>query len=154
MTPEDLRMTKENYDEICVLKKKMCTVVKTVVQLGKLDNKLQGNICAARTIEELEHIVSIFTIDYDLFYVTILPFQYAPFKPVSKGSFAERAKKCGLGEPAQQLLSNTNIVNPSDYVNPDVDEIKSPEEVEKGIIHIMASEMATDMELLTFLREL
>lgn len=67
MTPEDLRMTKENYDEICDLKKKMCTVVKTVVQLGKLDNKLQGNICAARTLEELEHIVSIFTIYYDLF---------------------------------------------------------------------------------------
>lgn len=59
LTPEALRTVKESYDEICTLKKKMCTVVKTVRQLGKLDNKLQGNICAARTIEELDHIVSI-----------------------------------------------------------------------------------------------
>lgn len=59
LTPDALRTVKESYDEICTLKRKMCTVVKTVKQLGKLDNKLQGNICAARTIEELDHLVRI-----------------------------------------------------------------------------------------------
>ncbi|CAG9767210.1 unnamed protein product [Ceutorhynchus assimilis] len=136
MTPEDLRTVKENYSEICVLKKKMITVAKAVTSLGKLDNKLQGNIFTARTVEELDHI-------------------YAPFKTAdSKISLAERARKCGLAEPAVHLLNNTSMVNVAEYVNPDVTYLKSPTDVEKGLMHLMASEMARDPEILKELRDL
>ncbi|XP_050310798.1 uncharacterized protein YdcI [Anthonomus grandis grandis] len=135
MGPEELRTTKETFDEICTLKKKMCTVIKAVAQTKKLDNKLQKNICAVRTLEELEHI-------------------YAPFKGDPKRSLVERARNAGLEEPALAVLNNTNRIKLEKYVKPEVKEVKTTEEVEKGIVYILASEMSTDPELLAHLRHL
>ncbi|KAH1027378.1 hypothetical protein HUJ05_000903 [Dendroctonus ponderosae] len=135
MTAENLRAIKEDYVEICELKKKICTVAKAVAQNGKLDLKIQQNICASRTIEELEHI-------------------YAPFKPGKKQSLVERAKKCGLEEPALHLLNNTGMIFFADYKKPGVDGIKTEEDVKKGIIQILAFEIGRDPELLLFLRNL
>ncbi|ENN71923.1 hypothetical protein YQE_11418, partial [Dendroctonus ponderosae] len=133
MTAENLRAIKEDYVEICELKKKICTVAKAVAQNGKLDLKIQQNICASRTIEELEHI-------------------YAPFKPGKKQSLVERAKKCGLEEPALHLLNNTGMIFFADYRKPGVDGIQTEEDVKKGIIQFLAFEIGRDPELLLFLR--
>ncbi|XP_066249350.1 uncharacterized protein YdcI [Euwallacea similis] len=136
MTPDVLRTTKEDYDEICNLKKRMVVVAKTVAaQQGKLDDKLQSNICAARTLEELEYI-------------------YAPFKPESKGSLADRARKCGLEEPALHILNNTALINLAEYVDTNVKQVNTIDDVEKGIVHIVATEIATHIDLIAFLREL
>ncbi|KAF7288029.1 hypothetical protein GWI33_000083 [Rhynchophorus ferrugineus] len=136
MSPEELRTAKEHFDDICALKKKISTVITTVGKMGKLNEKLQQNICAVKTSEELDHI-------------------YTPFKSVgSKKSLVEKAKQLGLEVPALQVLNNTALVNVFNYINPEVKDLKTPDEVEKNIVHIIASEIATDSELLTFLRDL
>lgn len=45
-------------------------------------------------------------------------------------------------------------MNISSYINPEIPELASTEAVEKGIIHIIAATIATDTEVLTFLRKL
>lgn len=136
MPPEELRTVKEEYDDICALKKRISTVVSSVAKLGKLDERLQRNICTVKTSEELEHI-------------------FSPFKSVgSKKSLAEKAKQLGLELPALQLLNGTKIVNISDYIKSDSKDLRTVGEVEKNIIYIIASEISTDAELLQFLRDL
>lgn len=76
MTAENLRAIKEDYVEICELKKKICTVAKAVAQSGKLDEKIQQNILASKTIEELEHIVGylgfVMSSVFILLYISVL----------------------------------------------------------------------------------
>ncbi|KAL1491059.1 hypothetical protein ABEB36_011712 [Hypothenemus hampei] len=135
LPPEVLQTTKQNYDNICSLKRRMSSIAKTITQQGKIDNKLLRQVCAARSNEELEYL-------------------YAPFKPESRRSLAERAKHYGLQQPALHLLNNTGTVNFEDYVNKKVKDLETSSKVQQGIVHILASEIATDTELLVFLRKL
>lgn len=81
-------------------------------------------------------------------------FQYAPFKPGTKRSLAERAKDLGLEQPSIDLLSNSSYVALGNYVDPSKEELNTITKVEKGIVHIMAQKMATDSDTLSFMREL
>lgn len=60
MTPEQLRELKDCYDEICTLKQKMNNVLKALNKTGILDESLKLKIGNARSIEELEYVVSLF----------------------------------------------------------------------------------------------
>lgn len=80
--------------------------------------------------------------------------QFFPYKPDSKGSLADRARRCGLDEPALHLLNNTSMINPNEYVNTNIKELQTITEVEKGLIHIIAAEMSVEPDLLEFLRDL
>lgn len=60
----------------------------------------------------------------------------------------------GLEPPALDFLYNNKKVNLQNYVQPDIKELKNIAEVEKGVIHIIAGIIATDTELLQFIREL
>ncbi|KAJ8967306.1 hypothetical protein NQ317_013775 [Molorchus minor] len=71
-----------------------------------------------------------------------------------KKNTAERAKELGLEEPAMAILNNTNNVNLADYIVADKKEIAKIEDVEKGVIHIMAYIFATDTDVLSHLRQL
>lgn len=79
-------------------------------------------------------------------------FQYAPYKSGSKRTLAERAKELGLEEPALALLHNTKRVNFADFLKND--ELVDIAAVETGIVHIIASVIATDTEILSSLRDL
>lgn len=65
---------------------------------------------------------------------------------------AERAKALGLKEPALNLLNNSQYKNFEEYL--DHKDLNTIQDVEKGIVHIIASIIATDMKLLTYLRKL
>lgn len=67
MPPEKLREVKDTFDEICHLKQKIQTVIKTLDKKGVLEKNLEHTIRCARSLEELEIIVSI-----DLSYILIL----------------------------------------------------------------------------------
>ncbi|RZC39162.1 S1 RNA-binding domain-containing protein 1, partial [Asbolus verrucosus] len=135
MSPETLREVKETYEEIIVLKNKINTVVKNLEKTEVLTEQLKHNITSSRSIEELEYV-------------------YAPYKPGSKRTLAERAKELGLEEPALSLLHNQSEINLSDYVQKDRKELSSVADVEKGIVHIIASIISTDTEILSHLRQL
>lgn len=89
-----------------------------------------------------------------IFQPNLFLFQYAPFKPEGKRSLAERAKAIGLEQPAIDLLLNSAIVNLNNYVNSSTEELNSVANIEKGICHIIAQKIATDSEVLSFLRDL
>lgn len=52
------------------------------------------------------------------------------------------------------LLNNTAMINPNEFVDTNVKEIKTIADVEKSLVHILAAEMSVDPELLEFLRDL
>lgn len=60
MTPEKLREVKDTFEEICHLKQKIQTVIKTLDKKGVLDKNLEHTIRCTKSVEELEIIVSIY----------------------------------------------------------------------------------------------
>lgn len=58
MQPEKLRDVKESYEEICALKSKTATVLKTIEKAGKLSTDLKKCVLNCKSLPELEHIVS------------------------------------------------------------------------------------------------
>lgn len=58
----------------------------------------------------------------------------------------------GLEEPAHSILEDKNV-NLFEYVTTDKKELSTIEDVEKGIVHIFASIIATDTDILTDMRE-
>lgn len=59
MSPEILREVKDSYDEIIELKNKIGTVVKTLEKNDVLTSQLKHSVITARSIEELEYVVSV-----------------------------------------------------------------------------------------------
>ncbi|KAJ8944044.1 hypothetical protein NQ318_016242 [Aromia moschata] len=108
--------------------------MKAINKLGSLNPKLEKTIKSVRSMEELEII-------------------YAPFKPGGKRTLAERAKELGLQEPAMYVLNNVEV-DLNSYILPEKKELSKIEDVEKGIIHIIAYTIATDTEMLSYLRQL
>lgn len=134
MSAEELRHVKETYEEICALKARMNTILKTLIRLKKLDGSLKNTILNTASIEELEYT-------------------YAPYKPGGKRTLAERAKELGLEEPAMKILENSPV-DLLQYVNPDNPDINKIEQVHNGIANIIASIIAADTAVLKFLKPL
>ncbi|KAI4460983.1 30s ribosomal protein s1 [Holotrichia oblita] len=135
MSPEILREIKQNYDKINILKSRAQTVLNCIEKSGKLDENIRKSVLCARTIEEVEHI-------------------YAPFKPGNKKTLAERARSLGLQEPAQQILESNFKVNLHRYIDTNNAELDTYEKIEKGVVHIIAHMLSTDIKVLTFFRKL
>ncbi|XP_057650911.1 S1 RNA-binding domain-containing protein 1 isoform X1 [Diorhabda carinulata] len=135
MSPELLREVKNNYDDICMLKTKIKTVLHSLQKAGHLNKRLENIVKSSKTSDELEII-------------------YAPLKPEGKRTHAERAKALGLEQPALDLLYNTSDVDLTFWVNSYKEDLETLTKVEKGIIHIIAHKVATDADVLEFLREI
>lgn len=59
MSPEVLREVKDTFEEIIELKNKVGTVLKTLEKNDVLTSELRRSVITARSIEELEYVVSI-----------------------------------------------------------------------------------------------
>lgn len=59
MTAQKLREVKDGFDEICHIKQKMHTVLKSIDKLGVLDLHMEKAVTSAKSLEELEIIVSV-----------------------------------------------------------------------------------------------
>ncbi|KAK4875071.1 hypothetical protein RN001_011493 [Aquatica leii] len=134
LTPNQLHNIKEEYDTVKKLKIKIKTAITAIEKLGKMSPSLKNIILGVRSVEELEYI-------------------YAPFKPGTKRTLAERAKALGLEKPALALLAGEETVNLTTYVKNEK-ELNTLSDVEKGIMHIIASVIATDSDVLSLLRKL
>lgn len=60
----------------------------------------------------------------------------------------------GLEAPALNLLENRFPVFPKDYVLQEVEGLKSVEDIERGLMHIISHVIATDADILGILRRL
>lgn len=135
LTAEQLRDIKDEYDNIKLLKTKIRITLNNIKKQGQLDSKLRKIILGVHSVEELEHI-------------------YAPYRPGAKRTLAERARALGLEPPALTLLEGAESVNLERFINKSNRDLSSISEVERGVMHIIASIIATDCEVLALLRKL
>ncbi|XP_054745343.1 S1 RNA-binding domain-containing protein 1 [Anastrepha obliqua] len=136
ITPERLRDIKNSYTEIVELRKRAETIVTQLQKEQQIDEEVRTEILCAKSNEELE-------------------FLYAPYKPASKGSLAERAKALGLGNAADCLLFGEAPEVFLEYLvdrnNADLD---SAEKVLQGICHIISHNISKHTGVLEELRRL
>lgn len=59
MSPDMLREVRDCFEDICNFKQKVRTVIKTLDKNGHLNPQLEKSVVCARSLEELEIIVSI-----------------------------------------------------------------------------------------------
>ncbi|XP_058984529.1 uncharacterized protein YdcI-like [Musca domestica] len=134
--PEQLREIKTCYTEIVNLRKKAETIVTTLEKENVIDEEIRTEMLCAKSPEELE-------------------FLYAPYKPASRGSLAERAKALGLEEYADRLLHgelpHVHLKNIVDRKNPDLD---TEEKVFNGICHIISHNISKHTGVLEEIRRL
>ncbi|CAG9854189.1 unnamed protein product [Phyllotreta striolata] len=132
MSPETLREARNVYDDICLLKHEIGTFASELQKTGNLTETLETTIKLTKNLEELEII-------------------RAPFKPEAKKTLAERAKALGLEKPAMDLLQNNSNTDLTKFISGNQEELNN---AEKGIVHIIAQRIATDTDVLTYLRDL
>lgn len=67
---------------------------------------------------------------------------------------AERARALGLQQPAEDILQNKLNIDMYSYIDKNNSDLDTYDKVEKGIIHIIAHMISTDIKVLTFFRKL
>ncbi|CAD6991083.1 unnamed protein product [Ceratitis capitata] len=136
ITPERLRDIKNSYTEIVELRKRAETIVTQLAKEQQIDEEVRTEILCAKSNEELE-------------------FLYAPYKPASKGSLAERAKALGLGDAADRLLfGEAPEVRLESLVDRNNIDLENVEKVLQGICHIISHNISKHTGVLEELRRL
>uniref|UniRef100_A0A0K8UTZ2 S1 RNA-binding domain-containing protein 1 n=1 Tax=Bactrocera latifrons TaxID=174628 RepID=A0A0K8UTZ2_BACLA len=136
ITPERLRDIKNSYTEIVELRKRAETIVTQLEKEQQIGDEVRTEILCAKSNEELE-------------------FLYAPYKPASKGSLAERAKALGLGDAADRLLfGEAPEVRLESLIDRNNADLENVEKVLQGICHIISHNISKHTGVLEELRRL
>uniref|UniRef100_A0A1A9Z3R6 S1 motif domain-containing protein n=1 Tax=Glossina pallidipes TaxID=7398 RepID=A0A1A9Z3R6_GLOPL len=136
LEPERLREIKSTYTDIVNLRKKAETIVSQLTKENTINEEIRTEMLCAKTSEELE-------------------FLFAPYKPASKGSLAERAKALGLEQFADRLLyGEPPEVILKQLVNSKIPEMDDEEKVLTGICHIISHNISKHTGVLEELRKL
>ncbi|XP_077299798.1 uncharacterized protein YdcI-like isoform X2 [Arctopsyche grandis] len=130
MSPECLQDVFDSYEDVCKLKRKSLTILKTLKKSDKLTDQVQQSVIGARSIDELELL-------------------YEPFKTRTK-TLAERAYNLGLREPIQSILKGRKISIES-LCN---SAMKTPSDVQQHLIHGLADVIHKDPDVLETIRKL
>ncbi|XP_054714420.1 S1 RNA-binding domain-containing protein 1-like [Uloborus diversus] len=132
---DKIRDIQEAYEEVKTVHKKVEAILKTVKN-EKFFDKAAVELLSAKTLDEVELL-------------------YAPFKPGSKKSLAEKSKQLGLEGVALQLLNwpaSLTSVNVASYVKP-VKGLETEEKVLEGVKYIIADVISKDRRILDFVRQ-
>ncbi|GFY43541.1 s1 RNA-binding domain-containing protein 1 [Trichonephila inaurata madagascariensis] len=135
MQAEKLREVQESFEEVKEVQKKVDSILKSIKH-EKFDEAAAFSFLNAKTVEDLEML-------------------YAPFKPQSKKTLAERSKRLGLEPIALQLLDMNILLKQIDYkslIKPQKG-LLNEEEIRTGIKHIIADKISKDSNVLDYLRE-
>ncbi|EDV44199.1 uncharacterized protein Dana_GF16142 [Drosophila ananassae] len=136
IAPDRLRDIRNTYTEIVDLRKKAENIVTQLERENVLNPEIRDELMCAKTNEELE-------------------FLYAPYKPASKGTLAERAKALGLEEYADRLLYGTAPkVELASIVDRENEALSSEALVMSGICNIIIHNMSKNTNVLEELRRL
>lgn len=136
MTPDRLRDIKITYNHIQNIKSRAETIVRNLEKENQLNDEIHMNLMCAKSLDVLDHL-------------------YAPYKPASKASLAERAKSLGLQQAAEEILygGDTEIC-PVRLVRMDCDGVDSVDKVVDGIKHIISHLISKDTQVLEEIRKL
>ncbi|XP_017082655.1 S1 RNA-binding domain-containing protein 1 isoform X2 [Drosophila eugracilis] len=136
IAPDRLRDIRNTYTEIVDLRKKAEHIVGQLDRENVLNREIREELMCAKTNEELE-------------------FLYAPYKPASKGTLAERAKALGLEEHADRLLyGSAPKVNLSEIVDPKNEALATEALVMTGICNIIIHNISKNTNVLEEIRRL
>lgn len=136
ITPDRLRDIRNTYTEIVDLRKKAENIVNQLERENVLNTEIREELMCAKTNEELE-------------------FLYAPYKPASKGTLAERAKALGLQQYADALLYGTAPkVHLFSVVDPTNKDLATEEQVKVGICNIIIHNISKNTRILEELRRM
>ncbi|KAM3855530.1 S1 RNA-binding domain-containing protein 1 [Vipera latastei] len=135
MEADVLRKVQQTMQELQTLAKKVHVSIQKLEKERKLTGSLLTTLLNCKTLEELDHV-------------------YAPYKPGSKGTKAQRAKQLGLEQAANLLLENPKELNLFFYVKSNVKGLSTKEEVKLGVQHILADMIYKDKETKDFIRNL
>ncbi|XP_016938154.3 uncharacterized protein YdcI [Drosophila suzukii] len=136
IAPDRLRDIRNTYTEIVDLRKKAENIVSQLERDNVLNTEIREELMCAKTNEELE-------------------FLYAPYKPASKGTLAERAKALGLGEYADRLLyGSVPKVNLKEIVDPGNVDLATEALVMSGICNIIIHNISKNTNVLEEIRRL
>ncbi|XP_043652839.1 uncharacterized protein YdcI isoform X1 [Drosophila teissieri] len=136
MAPDRLRDIRNTYIEIVDLRKKAEHIVGQLERENSINAEVREELLCAKTNEELE-------------------FLYAPYKPASKGTLAERAKALGLEEYAERLLyGSAPKVKLSEIVDRDNEALSTEALVMSGICNIIIHNISKNTNVLEEIRRL
>ncbi|XP_022216719.2 S1 RNA-binding domain-containing protein 1 [Drosophila obscura] len=136
LPPDRLRDIRNTYTEIVDLRKRAENIVTQLERENVINEEIRDELMCAKNNEELE-------------------FLYAPYKPASKGTLAERAKALGLEDYADRLLYGTAPqVKLSSIVDPSNEALASETLVLNGICNIIIHNISKNTNVLEELRRL
>ncbi|XP_076249790.1 S1 RNA-binding domain-containing protein 1 [Calliopsis andreniformis] len=135
MEPDKLRALKESFDRANLIKQKANTIIKAIDKLGKWSPNIHAAIVSAKSMDDLEHIYSIFKIP-------------------SKRNLAEKAKELGLEPISNAVLQGQSLPHLKSLVNPEKEGLKTEQQIKDGIIHIIADTINKDKSVFERVREL
>lgn len=127
LSPVKLREIKETTENVKSIEAKASRLLKSLESKKLLTEEMSRNLKSAKSIEELEHLSLL-------------------YNPASKDSLYERAQKIGLEPSAKNILYGHQNVNLSALVNPQINGLKTIDEVENGLKDII-SHLITRNEL-------
>ncbi|XP_065345857.1 S1 RNA-binding domain-containing protein 1-like isoform X2 [Cloeon dipterum] len=134
MEAEQLRVVRDAYQELKTVKEKAKSAMAKIRQQGRMNAQVRKSILAAKSVSELDDIM-------------------AQFKVQAKGTLAERARSLGLEQVAHQVLNGDDrpdIIQ--DMIRKDTEGLRSCEEIETGIMHIIAEVISKHEAVLDFIR--
>ncbi|KAH8337435.1 hypothetical protein KR059_010013, partial [Drosophila kikkawai] len=136
IAPDRLRDIRNTYTDIVDLRKKAENIVSQLERENVLNADIRDELMCAKTNEELE-------------------FLYAPYKPASKGTLAERAKALGLEEYADCLLyGSAPKVEIGSIVAPANEGLATEALVISGICNIIIHKISKNTNVLEEIRRL
>lgn len=138
MTPDRLRDIKITFNHILNIKSRADTIIRNLEKDNKLNDEIHTNLMCAKSLDELDHL-------------------YAPYKPASKASLAERAKNLGLQSAAEEIFYGSDAgqeIYPAKFVQSNVDGLETIDKVIDGIKHIISHLISKDTQVLDEIRNL
>ncbi|XP_033162308.1 uncharacterized protein YdcI [Drosophila mauritiana] len=136
IAPDRLRDIRNTYTEIVDLRKRAENIIGKLQRENIMNAEIREELMCAKTNEELE-------------------FLYAPYKPASKGTLAERAKALGLEVYADCLLyGSAPKVNLSEIVDRRNEALATEAIVMTGICQIIIHNISKNTNVLEEIRRL
>ncbi|ALC46088.1 CG31156 [Drosophila busckii] len=136
ITPDRLREIRNTYVDIVDLRKKQEHIVNQLEREKLLNTEIREELMCTKTAEELE-------------------FLYAPYKPASKGTLAQRAKALGLEQYANCLLyGEAPKVELASVVDTSKEDLATEKQVLEGICNLIIHNISKNTNVLEELRRL
>ncbi|XP_014487945.1 PREDICTED: S1 RNA-binding domain-containing protein 1 [Dinoponera quadriceps] len=129
MEPDKLRALKNSFDEVQIIKHRAATIIKTIDKLGKWSPEIHSVITSTKCLADLEYIYSL-------------------FKPAAKRSLADKARELGLWEISDVILQGQQIPPLASFIDKQKEGLRNEEEIEDGIVHIIADLISKNKEIL------